>query len=256
MRMGEELRGWLAAGRMGQILYAFDSVESTNDTAAALARAGAEEGTLVVADQQTRGRGRAGSRWETPAGAAVAMSLILRPAGRHPLRWTGLGALAVAEALEGERMAPRIKWPNDVLLGGRKVAGVLAEAAWQGEAPAYVILGIGVNLGRAAARGAFAFPATSVEEHLGRALLRPKVMAAIVEALGSRYLELASDRFLRAWESRLAYVGERVVVESGTGVLEGRLVGLGAEGEARLELDDGRVVECGGEARSLRLLRS
>jgi BirA family biotin operon repressor/biotin-[acetyl-CoA-carboxylase] ligase len=250
--MGEELRAWIPAGAMGQVLYAFDSVESTNTTADRLAHEGAVEGTLVVADHQSRGRGRGDSRWETPAGAAIAMSLVLRPSRAHPLRWTGLGALAVTEALRLERMEAWIKWPNDVLLGGRKVAGILAEAVWDGDRPAHVILGIGVNVGRATLRRHFAFPATCVEEHAARAIPRPRLIAGIVGSLTAWYSRLGSEDFRRAWETRLAYAGQRVQVESGSGRLEGRLLGLGPEGEVRLAMDDGREEVCGGEARSLR----
>jgi BirA family biotin operon repressor/biotin-[acetyl-CoA-carboxylase] ligase len=250
--MGEELRAWIPAGALGRVLYVYDSVESTNTTADRLAHEGAAEGTLVVADHQSRGRGRGGSRWETPAGAAIALSLVLRPSRAHPLRWTGLGALAVTEALRMERLEAWIKWPNDVLLEGRKVAGILAEAVWDGDRPAHVILGIGVNVSRASLRGDFAFPATCVEEHAARPIARPRLIAGIVSSLAGWYSRLGSEDFRQAWETRLAYVGERVQVESGSRLLEGRLLGLGPEGEARLELAPGRVEVCGGEARTLR----
>jgi BirA family biotin operon repressor/biotin-[acetyl-CoA-carboxylase] ligase len=252
MRMGEELRAWLPAGGFSRFLYVFDTVESTNSSAEALARRGAVEGTLVVADHQSRGRGRSGSRWETPPGAAVAMSLILRPTAAHPLRWTALGALAVVEALEQEGLEAQIKWPNDVLLGGRKVAGVLAEAAWEGDVLRHVVLGIGVNISRAAARGDFAFPATSVDEHAPRPILRPRLIAGIIRSLEGWHARLGSQAFLGAWQERLAYLGERVQVDLGERRTEGRLLGLGLEGEARLLADDGHEVMCGGEANSLR----
>jgi len=253
MKMGEELRAWLPAGGFGQELYAFDSVDSTNTTAAELARAGAPEGTLVVADHQRRGRGREGSPWLTPAGSAVAMSVVLRPAAEHPLRWTGLGALAVADSLEQEGLAARIKWPNDVLLGGRKVAGVLAEAAWEEDRIRHLVVGIGVNT----SRGSFppdglSFPATCVEDHAGRAISRPRLISSIVQSLARWYAALRSAGFLQAWEDRLAFKGERVRVELAHGAREGRLLGLGPEGEARLLLDDGREALCAGDARWLR----
>jgi BirA family biotin operon repressor/biotin-[acetyl-CoA-carboxylase] ligase len=256
MTMGEELRAWIPAGGFGEDLYVFDSVESTNTTAASLAHGGAAEGTLVVADHQRRGRGRGGSRWETPAGTAIAMSLVLRPSVAHPLHWTGLGALAVVDALEREGMAARIKWPNDVLLDGRKVAGVLAEACWEANRLRYLVLGIGVNVGRGSVPvDGLAFPATSAEEYSGRVVVRTRLIAGIVHGLTEWNAQLGSARFLQAWEDRLAYKGERVRVELGQGLRQGRLVGLGPEGQARLLLDDGREVSFGGEARSLRPTR-
>ncbi len=257
MTMGEELRAWLPAGGFGEELYVFDEVDSTNTTAAALAHDGAAEGTLVVADHQRRGRGRGGSRWETPPGTAIALSLVLRPSVEHPQRWTGLGALAVADGLQQEGLAARIKWPNDVLLEGGKVAGVLAEADWEGDRLSHLVLGIGVNVRRGSVpEQGLAFAATCVEEHAGRVVSRVRLITAIVQALELRFAQLGSARFLQAWEERLAYVGEHVRVEMGQVTWEGRLLGLGAEGEARLLLADGREVSCTGEARSLRPVRS
>lgn len=253
MKMGEELRAWLPAGGFGQELYVFDSVDSTNTTAGLLAQGGAPEGTLVVADHQRRGRGRGASHWETPAGAAVAMSLVLRPAFDRPLRWTGLGAVAVADGLRQAGLAARIKWPNDVLLGGRKVAGVLAEASWEGNRLAHLVLGIGVNVLRGSVpQQDLDFPATCVDEHAGQGITRPRLIADIVRSLEQWYAQLGSPRFLQTWEEQLAYLGERVRVETGDGIQEGKLLGLGEEGEARLVRDDGEEVLCGGEARAMR----
>lgn len=253
MAIGEVLRAWLPAGGLGEVLYAYPSLDSTNDLAARLAGQEAAMGTVVFADHQRRGRGRGGSLWHTPAGSAIALSVILRPTAAHPLRWAGAGALAVADALRLEGLSPQIKWPNDVLLGGKKAAGVLAEAAWYGHQPAYVVLGLGVNVGRASVpRGEVAFPATSVEEQVGREVSRWSLIAEIVRALESRWEQTASPAFLEAWEAHLAYRGGRVRVEIGTEVVEGRLMGLGPEGQARILRDDGQVAWCGGEAQVLR----
>lgn len=253
MRLGEDLRAWLPAGGFGEALYAFDSLGSTNTFAAELAQAGAASGTVVVADHQSRGRGRGGSHWVTPARTAIAMSVVLRPSEGHPLRWAGLGALAVADGLREQGLAAWIKWPNDVLLDGRKVAGVLAEAAWEGNRLAYLVLGIGVNVSRGSVpEEGLAFPATFVEEHAGRWIARPRLIAAIVRSLEHWYAQLGTRRFLQAWEERLAYRGERVRVETGEGVQQGRFLGLGEEGEARLLRDDGEEVLCAGDARAMR----
>jgi len=221
--------------------------------AADLARAGAPEGTLVVADHQSAGRGRGGTRWHTPPGTAIAMSVVLRPVAIRPLRWTGLGALAVVEALRREGLTSRIKWPNDVLLDGRKVAGVLTESAWDGGRIDYVVLGIGVNVLRASVPGGeLDFPATSIEAVGGFAPDRERLIEAILGALEYWYPKLAGEGFLRSWESAQAFLGERVSVETGEGLVEGRLLGLGPEGEARVELASGAVTVCGMEARRLR----
>jgi BirA family biotin operon repressor/biotin-[acetyl-CoA-carboxylase] ligase len=257
MTMGPDLRAWLPAGGFGQALYVFDAVDSTNSTAGALAQAGAAEGTLVVADHQRRGRGRGGTSWSTPAGSAIALSLVLRPSANHPLRWIGLGAVAVVEGLREEGLSAWIKWPNDVLLEGRKVAGVLAEAAWQGDLLSHLVLGIGVNVRPGSVpTQELAYPATCVDAHAGRSVDRSALIANIVGSLAAWYANLESASFWQFWEDRLAHKGQRVRVEWGEETREGRLLGLGPEGEARLLLDDGREFRCDGAARSLRPLGS
>ncbi|HKY84539.1 MAG TPA: biotin--[acetyl-CoA-carboxylase] ligase [Anaerolineales bacterium] len=257
MRYGEELRATLPAGGFGEVLYAYDSIASTNSRAAELAMDGAAEGTLVVADHQTHGRGRGGTRWYTPPGSAVAMSLILRPAAAWGLRWTGLGALAVAEALKGEGLPAQIKWPNDVLIEGGKVAGVLVEAAWEGNRPLHLILGIGIDVGADSVQklGSLSFPAKAVEAHVGRMVSRTQLIASVLRSLETWYPRVGTEAFLDAWEGALAFKGGRVQVETGDRLLEGRLLGLGRDGEARIELASGEVVFAGGEASNLRPAR-
>jgi BirA family biotin operon repressor/biotin-[acetyl-CoA-carboxylase] ligase len=253
MNWGGDLRAWLPAGEFGQVLYAFDTVDSTNTVAARLAQAGAAEGTLVVADHQTAGRGRGGTRWETAAGTGIAMSVVLRPKIDHPLRWTGLGALAVVDGLRQEGLTAEIKWPNDVLLGGRKVAGILAEAAWEGDQLQFLVLGIGVNVARGSVPlDGLGLPATSIEEQLGRVIDRARLIAAIMYSLKSWNGRLESPGFIAAWEAILAFKGRMVQVDEGGGSLAGRLQGLGAGGEVRLLLRDGTEVLCGGAGKSLR----
>ena len=112
----------------------FDSIGSTNDEALAWAAAGADDLSIVIADEQTQGRGRLNRRWFTPKGSALAFSLILRPAASaHLSRTVGLAALSIAESCLNLGLAPRIKWPNDILLNGRKTAGILVESGWSGE---------------------------------------------------------------------------------------------------------------------------
>jgi BirA family biotin operon repressor/biotin-[acetyl-CoA-carboxylase] ligase len=242
------LRAGLPQGRMGAELHYYRQIDSTNLRAAALARQGAPEGTLVVAEEQLQGRGRRGRRWLTPPGSALAFSLVLRPAAEQGTSPGGiglLGAVAVAEALEGLGLQPAIKWPNDVLLGGRKVSGVLAEADWLGEVLGQVILGIGVNV-RAEAVPALAevdFPAGSVEGELGHPVNRSQLLLDILRRLDRWYPRLGGADLLIAWESRLAYRGEPVELGDGGSPLRGSLVGLTREGRLRLSGSDGEVFE-------------
>jgi len=145
----ERLQSDLPSHGLGEPLHFFQSIGSTNDHAMSLARDGAPHGTLVVAEEQTEGKGRFGRKWFTPPNSALAFSLLLRPEG-IPIEamgdLTALGALAVAEAIEGLGIEGQIKWPNDVMLIGQKVAGVLVEGSWIGDQLEHAILGIGINV--------------------------------------------------------------------------------------------------------------
>jgi BirA family biotin operon repressor/biotin-[acetyl-CoA-carboxylase] ligase len=225
-------------------LRVFQRVGSTNDAALAWAREAAPDLTLVVADEQTAGRGRAGRQWHTPPGKALAFSLLLRPTADEAAlasRLAGLGCLAVTDVLGDLGLSATIKWPNDVLLSGKKVAGVLAESVWIGESLSAAVVGIGVNVlvGSAPTTDTL-FPATSVEAENGTAPDRLDFLRACVSALLMWRAELASDRFWRAWKDRLAYVGEMVVLNSaGQESLEAVLVGLERDGSLLLRTADG-----------------
>lgn len=134
--------------RLGSSVLRFDSVTSTNDVARQMAASGLEEGIAVVAREQTAGRGTKGRSWSSPAGEGLYLSLVLRPAikASESTILTLAAAVGVAETLSEFGACPDIKWPNDVLLGGRKVSGILAESASEDAKLAYAVLGIGVNL--------------------------------------------------------------------------------------------------------------
>ncbi|MBI3739624.1 MAG: biotin--[acetyl-CoA-carboxylase] ligase, partial [Chloroflexi bacterium] len=143
-----ELQKALSSLPLGGLRY-FESIGSTNDEALAWATEGARDLSLVVADEQTAGRGRSGRKWLTPPGSALAFSLILRPTEAErtrPARTTGLSALALSDSLRTRGLAAQIKWPNDVLISGKKVAGILVESVWTGDALDASILGMGVNV--------------------------------------------------------------------------------------------------------------
>ena len=232
----------------------FEQTGSTNEEAARWAEAGALDLALVVADEQTAGRGRQGRRWFTPPGAALAFSLVLRPQpGAEAIlpemlsRLTGLGAVAVVEALQQEYgLEAQIKWPNDVLLAGRKTCGILSEAHWQGERLLAVILGIGVNVTPASVPNdaALIFPATCVESVLGEPVERDHLLAAILRRLLDWRPRLMGAEFMHTWEKHLAYRGEWVTLLSGTvsQPSQKRLVqalGLDEHGALRIRLASG-----------------
>lgn len=244
---------------LGAVHY-YSSIDSTNAQALRLAQGGAPHLTLVVADEQTAGRGRSKRRWFTLRGSALAFSLVLRPesllsaadlvgqGGGSSVftRLTAAGALAVVTALEKVfGLEAEIKWPNDVLVGGRKLAGVLVEADWLGQEMSTAVLGIGINVARGSEPPAveLLFPATSVESALGRSVDRWILLHAVTASLLDWLHRLESPEFLQAWEARLAYREQPVrVLREGGAALEGELLGLEEDGALRLRLPTGAVM--------------
>jgi BirA family biotin operon repressor/biotin-[acetyl-CoA-carboxylase] ligase len=250
---------------LGSIRY-YETIGSTNDEAAAWIEAGAGDLSLVIADEQTHGRGRLQRRWFTPSHTGLALSLVLRPS-HQPLdreassillsRLTGLGAVGVHAALQACcQLEAQIKWPNDVLLNGRKVAGILAEASWRGELLEGVVLGIGVNLTPQAIPpdAPLNFPATSVEAETGAPVDRLALLHAILEKIIFWRLRLTTPEFLQAWELHLAYKGEWVrIINSSLShlspeaagpetVREGQLLGLDTSGGLRVRDRSGQAI--------------
>jgi BirA family biotin operon repressor/biotin-[acetyl-CoA-carboxylase] ligase len=225
---------------------------STNDDAAAWQRAGAPHLALVVAGEQTAGRGRDGRTWHSPAGSSLAFSLVLRPAGVRSAslpRFTALGALAVCRALRSSfGRAAQIKWPNDVLIERQKVAGVLAEALWLGDDLEAVILGIGINLipdavqTAARSEGGLRFPAASIDPDGKHPVEAEKLLAAILAELISLLEQIETPAFLAEWQARLAFLSETVQIAIPNGgqeiLSEGRIMGLQADGALMLQMPD------------------
>lgn len=235
-------------------LHFYTRIGSTNDAAIEWAALGAADGSLVVADEQTRGRGRFNRHWLTPPGAALAFSVILKPAPEETRLLTlfaGLGALAVTLALEaagGKNV--NIKWPNDVLLDGRKTAGILVEAHWLGDVVESLVLGIGLNVAPQSVppMQEVLFPATSVEVWLGRRVERVSLLRAVLEQVFAWRPRLGTPSFLAAWQSRLAFMDQVVVIsQPARPPLIGRVRGLAEDGSLRLDTGDGVVMVAAGD---------
>ncbi|HEY3310586.1 MAG TPA: biotin--[acetyl-CoA-carboxylase] ligase [Anaerolineales bacterium] len=244
-----ELEAALRNLTLGGLSY-LASTRSTNDEALAWAASGAQDLSLVVADEQTSGRGREGRRWFTPPGAGLAFSLVLRPgeAMREQTgRFSGLGALALLMALRRRGLEAQIKWPNDVLIRRRKVAGILVETVWMGTEVESLVLGMGVNVSPAALPPAdqLNFPATCVETELGAKVPRYELLRDVLEELIGLRAELASDGFIEAWQDALAFRNETVHIWQGGGQpFSAVLLGLDSDGSLR-------VRSPGGEERSI-----
>jgi BirA family biotin operon repressor/biotin-[acetyl-CoA-carboxylase] ligase len=256
-----EIERHLTTERFGRRLECFETIDSTNVYAARLAREDAPEGTLVLAERQTRGRGRLGRSWVSPARVNLYASFVLRPrlAPADAPQLALAAAVAVARALAPLAAAAipvAIKWPNDCLLDGRKVAGILTEMDAEVDRIRSVVLGIGVNL-NAPVR---AFPpelretATSVLLAAGARVDRPRFAAALCATLEAVYDRVVRDGFAAIaseWESYSCLTGREVTVDcSGrrsTGMVRGidpvgRLVLDGANGEERIVAGDVSIV--------------
>jgi BirA family transcriptional regulator, biotin operon repressor / biotin---[acetyl-CoA-carboxylase] ligase len=231
---------------LGEIRY-FDSIGSTNNEALAWATSGASDLSLVVADEQTAGRGRLDRKWFTPKGTALAFSLILRPTAEEKsylTRAVGLAALAVTDSLRTRGLVAQIKWPNDVLLNGHKVAGILVESVWSGEEIDCLVIGIGMNVLKGAVPAAelLQFPATSLEDSLGPAVEHEKILADILAGIIALRSHLGTDSFIASWEKVLAFRGEEVQVERNESLIAGKLLGLESDGSLRLRDEDGKSI--------------
>jgi BirA family biotin operon repressor/biotin-[acetyl-CoA-carboxylase] ligase len=226
----------------------YDTISSTNDEALAWASQGAPDLSLIIADEQTSGRGRMNRKWFTPPHSALAMSLILRPTNierAHPARTTGLLALSLAESLLELGLVPQIKWPNDVLLSNRKVAGILVESSWLGEELDALVLGLGVNVLSASVPPAdqLSFPATSIETELGCPIERMELLRDILRRALDWRPNLGTDAFLQAWEGSLAFRGQQVQIEERSEEpIIGEVLGLDSEGGLHLRDEHGKSV--------------
>jgi BirA family biotin operon repressor/biotin-[acetyl-CoA-carboxylase] ligase len=247
----ELLRRHLTTETVGHHVYIFGTVDSTNRVLARLADRGAAEGTVVLAEAQTAGRGRQGTSWFSPEGANLYASILFRPrlAPRELPLFAPIASLALAETVWLEGAPARIKWPNDVLVRERKLGGVLVEAPVIGDRVLYVILGIGVNLNvepaeLTAALGEPAEAAVSLREALGRDIDRNVFAAALLSRLEKWHHTFATrgpDAVRAAWQARDALRGRRLEARSGSAVCEGWCRGIDADGSLVLEDDAGQA---------------
>jgi len=233
----------------GEILWC-PSVTSTNDVAGVLAERGAPEGCVVVANAQSAGRGRLGRTWASPPGAGLYVSAVLRPKPDLSLLTIAAG-VAVAQGIQAATgLAVDLKWPNDAFVGGRKVAGILAEANSSAAGP-YVIVGFGINIMPAAYPPDVAVRATSIEGELGRAVDRGLLLAECLASLSSRYTDLQCGQVADvtdAWRLRAAATfGRRVRGDVGGLVLDGVAENLDETGALVVRTPDGLARVTAGE---------
>lgn len=242
----EEIKSGLKTSVIaGEIIY-FAETDSTNLRAAQLAERGASDGTVIVAEAQSGGKGRLGRRWASPAGVNLYLSIILRPAipPRGAPLLTFLSSLAVARTIEAETgLRPTVKWPNDVLIDGCKTAGLLNEMNAETEQVNYVILGIGVNLNmtREEFPDDLRYPATSLMLTLQRPVDRLSFCRRLLSEIDLLYRNYPESQraILDGWLSYFDLLHRRVLVEEPARKVVGVVAGIAADGALLLALEDG-----------------
>jgi BirA family biotin operon repressor/biotin-[acetyl-CoA-carboxylase] ligase len=228
---------------LGEPIYRFPVVESTMNEIARLAAHGEPEGATVIADLQSAGRGRAGRIWNTPPGAAMLCSVLLRPPlDVHLLSLLPIDAgLAIAEAIESVASVQcQLKWPNDVLIDGRKVAGVLVQTRSIGEKVDHVNLGFGINLDTS--QDDLPPGATSLAIASGLPVNRSTFEDTVFSCLTARYFAYCAsggDIDRNPWNNRAYLLGAQVRVVDGDQSIEGTHLGIDANGALLLRTDEG-----------------
>jgi len=220
------------------------SLPSTMDLAREAGRNGAHHGLVVLADEQTAGRGRFGRRWVAPAAANLTFTLLVRPALPVLEHLSMIAALAVGDAVAEVLGAyPDFKWPNDVQIAGRKLAGVLIESEFQGERPAFALIGIGLNVNaETAALPEIAPIAVSLRDVRGAALAREGLLAALLVAFEHWYACAPDPAVRAAWAAHLVTLGREIEVTFAGQIERGRAESVTESGALRLRRADGSLV--------------
>lgn len=208
----------IVESRLKRACKYYESIGSSNDAAKAWLAAGAPDRAAVVANEQSRGRGRKDRAWRTPPDAALAVSVILKPQTQRMPQVNYLGALAVCDlATEVGCSMIGIKWPNDVQIQGKKIAGILPEAVWEGATALGVVLGIGLNVRVDFSGTALADDATSLESVVNRRLDRADLLEALLRHVDHWYSQINEQSLFTSWKSRLNMLGKRIEVEDALG---------------------------------------
>lgn len=229
---------------VGRRVVYLTSTSSTQDVARNEAESNAPSGTVVMAEEQLSGRGRFGRAWVSPSGKNLYFTLIMRPPLQQLRSLSIIAPLAVAVAVEKcTGISARIKWPNDVLINGRKLSGILIETELSGQSVKYALVGIGVNVNFDVEASEVADIATSVKRELGHETSREELFATLLNQFEALYEKAARGReVLQEWRSRLATLGCQVKVTFGGHVEDGLAEDVDADGNLILLRADGSRV--------------
>ncbi|MEM3699992.1 MAG: biotin--[acetyl-CoA-carboxylase] ligase [Candidatus Bathyarchaeia archaeon] len=245
----DKIQEKLQTKKIGKKILYLHKTGSTNDIAKKLANYGAYEGAIVIAETQTAGRGRLDRKWFSPKGGLY-FSIILKPKikAKESIKLVFLAGLAVAEVLhEKYGLHVETKWPNDVLVRGRKICGILSEMKTRGEKVDYAVIGLGINANVDVKKE---FPeelktvATSIENELGRKVKLEELLKVLLEKLENVYEQFTKEGFapvLRRWKGYASFLGKNVEVINDVGKMYGLALDVDNDGTLLVRLEDGRV---------------
>lgn len=227
------------------------SLPSTNDECRKLAQAGEPEGTVVWADEQTAGRGRGDHGWASPPGGLYC-SLLLRPQALASVQLLSViaGVAAVDAMVELSDRNAYLKWPNDVLIGNKKVGGLLGEAVWQGQQPEFAVVGLGLNVNQAEFPAELAGRATSLRLEAGRDFDIRQLLELFLSYFDAEYragsLHRPRSELLQSYRTRLNTLGQQVTIDTGRGIVSGRAADVDDSGHLLVETEQGLQVVASG----------
>lgn len=239
------LKNQLTTHFVGKQIYYYDSVTSTMEIAKKLARKGVAEGAIVVANKQTAGRGRLDRTWLSPD-RNLAMSIVLRPSLSDLPKLIMVTSVAVVRAInEITGIKPRIKWPNDVMIKGKKVCGILIENEVKGERISFSVVGIGINVNlNPSAIPEISIMATSLSQELGREVPRAELACAVLSELEKLYLQAQSSiSVYEEWQEHMETLGKLIKVKFGESIEQGKAESVTETGNLILRHSDGRTSE-------------
>ncbi len=241
-----EIKAGLKTSMIGKNIHYFKETESTNILARDMAGS-VDEGTLVIAESQTGGRGRMGRKWISPEGG-IWLSVVLKPRMQplHAPRITLLAGVAVTKTIRSYKLPAKIKWPNDVLINGKKVCGILTEIGAEMDSIQYVVVGVGIdaNVDTETFPEDFRDSSTSLKNELGHDIDRVEFVQRLLSELEFLYLKFQKEGFLsimEEWRSMSATIGEWVKITTQTRAIYGEAIGVDSEGALILETGEGKL---------------
>lgn len=239
----------LATEKFGKTIVFYEEIGSTNDEAKRLAREGKPEGLLVLSDRQTAGKGRFGRKWHSPKNTGLYCSLILRPPipPSKILQLTILAGVAVLETIQKETcLVCKLKWPNDVLINGKKVCGILTESTSKKDKVEFAIMGIGININNRKEQfpDEICLSSTSLKIESGKDIVREKFLSSLLSHLEKNYagfLEEDNENILKFWRENNETLGKKVTAYRGARVVSGLAKDIDENGNLLIQLDNGNV---------------